>query len=65
MAKTQCVNIETNKANCTCPGTDCENHGICCQCIATHAAGNSLPNCLKIKARQSQAFRDHLAKLIA
>ena len=33
----------SNTHECTCPWTDCKNHGHCCDCIANHRPG--LPNC--------------------
>lgn len=34
--------------NCSCPKTECENNGICCQCVEAHKKkGKSLPHCLK------------------
>ncbi len=27
-----------NEERCTCPKTECENHGTCCKCIEHHRA---------------------------
>lgn len=36
----------SNDRPCTCPNTDCKNHGKCCACVAHHrdVVGN-VPNC--------------------
>ncbi|MFH1834637.1 MAG: hypothetical protein ABH851_00445 [Methanobacteriota archaeon] len=42
-----CVNIEKNKAECTCPETYCSRHGLCCECIRYHRNLGQYPGCLK------------------
>ena len=42
-----CPNRQTNEKNCTCPKTDCANHGICCQCVMNHRSMKNLPRCLR------------------
>ena len=64
MSTNGCPNIETNKANCTCPSLDCQRHGLCCQCIAAHTEKDSLTHCLKTRIQQSQPFRDHVTNLM-
>jgi len=38
---------EDNKTACTCQNNECENKGICCQCVAAHRANGNLPHCLR------------------
>ena len=64
MSKTNCVNIETNKENCSCKAFDCERHGVCCECILVHSSNDSLPSCLRAKIQESQELRDNIANLI-
>ena len=44
-----CSNVHT----CSCPNTDCAHHGKCCDCIANHKKGGSLPLCMRDLARDS------------
>lgn len=40
--------VSCNEAKCTCPKTNCENHGKCCACVIHHRDGlNNLPRCLR------------------
>ena len=64
MAKTNCVNIETNEENCSCSAIDCERHGVCCECLRAHSDNDSLPGCLKTKIRDSQPFRENIINLV-
>lgn len=41
-----CVNLEDNKAKCTCTYDPCPRKGNCCACIAYHKNRNELPGCL-------------------
>ncbi|WFD08731.1 hypothetical protein [Tepidibacter hydrothermalis] len=36
-----------NEENCTCPNTECERHGKCCQCINFHRELKSPVHCMK------------------
>jgi len=38
-----------NEKKCACPSTDCERHGMCCQCVAYHRENKNLPMCLRGK----------------
>ncbi len=38
-----CSNIHP----CSCPNTACAHHGKCCDCIANHKKGGSLPLCMR------------------
>lgn len=38
-----------NEKNCTCPGTDCPRHGVCCECVVYHREKGNVPMCLKGK----------------
>ena len=40
-------NVCANTHDCSCAYVSCANHGKCCDCIAQHKAGGSLPNCLR------------------
>ena len=64
MSKTNCVNIETNKENCSCEALDCERHGMCCECILAHSSKDSLPSCLRGRIKESQKFRHHITGLV-
>ncbi len=64
MAKTECVNIETNQENCTCTSLECDRHGVCCECLRAHTDGNSLPSCLRVKIQDSEEFRENITALI-
>lgn len=37
--------LTANKARCSCPWTDCSNHGACCQCLSSHLGKKQLPHC--------------------
>ena len=37
--------ICSNTHPCTCPNTQCANHGRCCECIARHQPSGTVPNC--------------------
>lgn len=64
MSRTDCPNIETNEARCTCTSQDCERHGLCCQCLAAHMEANSLTHCLRDRIQQNEDFRENVAGLI-
>ena len=64
MAKTDCVNIEVNEENCTCTSSDCDRHGVCCECLRVHSDGDSLPGCLRAKIGESQLLRENITNLI-
>ncbi|MBM7613517.1 hypothetical protein [Alkaliphilus hydrothermalis] len=38
---------QCNSDKCTCPKTDCENHGKCCACINRHRDINTLVHCMR------------------
>ena len=42
-----CANKERNEKDCSCSYTDCERHGICCECVRFHRAREEMPNCLR------------------
>lgn len=44
----KCPRHETNNADCTCPNTDCANHGVCCACVARHLGMKNHPQCFKV-----------------
>ena len=46
----ECKNYERNMERCTCQSEDCERKGYCCECIAAHQEGGSLPSCLRTVA---------------
>jgi len=48
----ECPRREENLSHCTCPSEDCERKGQCCECVAAHREGGSLPSCLKAIAAQ-------------
>lgn len=64
MSKIKCVNIKINKENCSCPELECDKHGICCECMRSNSEGDVLPNCQRIKIKDSQKFREHIMNLI-
>jgi len=33
--------------DCPCAKTECENHRICCKCVASHKERGNLPVCLR------------------
>ncbi|MDR2514228.1 MAG: hypothetical protein LBD02_03345 [Christensenellaceae bacterium] len=37
----------SNTHDCSCPSADCKNHGRCCECVANHMKGGSLPVCMR------------------
>lgn len=40
---------EKSRINCPCPKTSCENHGLCCRCVAAHISrGKKPPHCLEV-----------------
>jgi hypothetical protein len=47
MKRKLCPNKSLNEEKCPCPHTDCERHGICCECIAFHKAREEFPACLR------------------
>ena len=42
-----CPNRKENHAKCKCPYTDCERHGVCCECVRYHREKGQKPMCLK------------------
>ena len=64
MAKTDCVNIETNEQNCPCASLTYDRHGVCCECLRAHTDGDSLPSCLRAKIQDSQLLRENITTLI-
>jgi len=45
-ATVECPNRAVNLQMCPCPQTDCEQRGICCVCVQTHAAKGERSYCL-------------------
>lgn len=43
----KCPNKALNEEDCPCPHADCENHGICCQCVRHHNEFGGRPACVK------------------
>ncbi len=43
----QCVNYEINLEMCPCTSEDCDNRGICCECLQSHAARDSKSACMR------------------
>jgi len=43
----ECPNKKENKKECVCSETDCERHGICCECIKYHREHGGKPACIK------------------
>ena len=43
MPDVQCPNIDINEEMCPCTEVSCDRHGICCQCLAYHAASSAWP----------------------
>jgi hypothetical protein len=41
-----CPNLGANRARCSCP-QDCPRRGLCCECIAFHAALGEAPHCVR------------------
>ncbi|MFQ6133885.1 MAG: DUF6485 family protein [Armatimonadota bacterium] len=41
----ECVQLEANKAGCTCTYMACDKRGNCCECIRSHLSRNELPGC--------------------
>ncbi len=51
-APEECVNYELNLQMCPCTSETCENRGICCECIQSHAAGGSTVACMRGTERE-------------
>lgn len=47
MEQKHCNACQHNQNECTCANVDCPRHGKCCECVAAHKAGGSVPNCMK------------------
>lgn len=47
MVKQICPNKKENEKECPCPELDCENHGLCCECIKYHRGKGGKPACLR------------------
>ena len=43
----QCANYELNLQMCPCTSETCDNRGICCECLQSHAAKGSLVACMR------------------
>ena len=56
MNTTQCNNKEKNLEGCPCASSDCENAGICCDCIRRHLSRNTLVMCQKQKLKTDKDF---------
>ncbi len=39
--------IESNKEQCACTAENCENRGICCECLRNHLPKKALPACMR------------------
>ena len=46
MMEKTCANKAKNEENCPCKKTACENHGICCACIANHRSKGNYTSCM-------------------
>ena len=44
---------ESNEKKCPCLHTECDKHGVCCECLKYHLSINQLPAC---------CFPDDIAK---
>lgn len=42
-----CPNKKENEKDCTCQETDCERHGVCCECIKHHREDGGKPACIR------------------
>jgi hypothetical protein len=51
MPENPCPNKASNEQTCPCTATDCERHGVCCECLRAHLSGGSLPACAREVAR--------------
>ena len=47
VSREHCPNKKANEQDCPCPKVDCDNHGICCECIANHRAKGNKPACMR------------------
>ncbi|MCX6819161.1 MAG: hypothetical protein NT129_04150 [Candidatus Aenigmarchaeota archaeon] len=47
MERKACSNKKINEGDCPCSETNCERHGICCECIRYHIRHGSLPACIR------------------
>ena len=60
----QCPRRAQNETRCTCPKTACENHGMCCECVAVHKKrddGDDLkrfPHCLRPLVQEAVNRKD-------
>jgi len=43
----ECPNIDANEIDCPCGASDCERHGICCECIKYHRSQGGRPACVR------------------
>ncbi len=41
MPEKPCPNKASNEQTCPCTATDCERHGVCCECIRAHIVGSA------------------------
>jgi hypothetical protein len=46
MERKKCPNRELNEKECPCEYTNCERHGLCCECIKFHRERGEKPACL-------------------
>ena len=49
----KCKNFEQNKNECPCKNTDCERHGMCCDCIRRHRSRGALVACMREEALEA------------
>lgn len=47
MSKRECVNKYENSQDCPCKEVDCENHGVCCECVSYHRKNEGKPACMR------------------
>ena len=52
-----CVNYEINIRMCPCTNEDCDNRGICCECLRNHHAKDALTACMKGAKRDPATMR--------
>ena len=43
----QCANYELNLQMCPCTAENCDNRGICCECVQSHASSGSKVACMR------------------
>ncbi|WP_084154161.1 DUF6485 family protein [Maridesulfovibrio frigidus] len=59
MSLENCSNKVNNAKNCPCTYTNCDKHGLCCDCVQYHRKKDQLPACY-FTAEQEKTYNRNI-----